>query len=300
MQFLSVPFCILKFMKNRNRLSIFLIVVFAVLDIALWLRVLVPTQNGPRFYFLDVGQGDSELVILPGGVKVLTDAGPADRQAANQLDMILGDDRYIDLGVITHPQLDHFGGYLQLLTRYRFGAILINGRSDSPGVDSWTELMKAIEARHIPFIVAGRGDSVNYQKNKISILSPSPAFRSSGELNDTGIVELFNTPPLRALFTADTGFAVEQDLMANFDIRADLLKVGHHGSKYSSSEEFLRAVDPKVAVIEVGLRNRYGHPAPVTLGRLASSTLARVLRTDNLGNIEIFADGQTIKAFADR
>lgn len=284
-------------MKNRNRLSIFLIIVFAALDIALWSRVIVAAQTGPRFYFLDVGQGDSELAILPGGAKVLTDAGPADRRAAEQLDAILGDDRYIDIGVITHPQLDHFGGFLQLLERYRFGAIFTNGRSDTPGVESWTELMKAIEARHIPFIVVGRGDSVNYQKNKILILSPSPAFRSSGELNDTGIVELFDTPPLRALFTADTGFMVEKDLVEHFDIHADILKVGHHGSKYSSGEAFLRAVNPKIAVIEVGLRNHYGHPTPATLGRLASSTSASVLRTDKLGNIEIFANGQTIKAF---
>ena len=119
--------------------------------------------------------------------------------------------------------------------------------------------------------------------------------RQSAELNDTGLVELIKTADFRALFTADIGFNIEDWLVANVkDLRADILKVPHHGSKYASGDVFLRAVDPAVAVIEVGAKNTYGQPGAATLARIASSTRATVFRTDQNGTVEVYYENRKL------
>jgi competence protein ComEC len=120
------------------------------------------------------------------------------------------------------------------------------------------------------------------------MISPDSDFVQSGELNDTGLVELVKTPQLTSLFTADTGSNVEDSLLANHaDLRADILKIPHHGSKYASNSDFLRAVDPKIAVIEVGAKNSFGQPSKEALAHIASSTKAKIFRTDEDGTITI-------------
>ncbi len=211
-----------------------------------------------------------------------------------------GDD-YIDLAVISHPQVDHFNGYNFILDHYRVGAFIYNGRDDDPPNAAWSGLKEKIKEKNIPLITLGGGDKIHYQDdydhdNEIDILSPNAAFDQSAELNDTGLVELIKTPQFRTLLTADTGFNVEDWLLSQHDdIRADVLKVGHHGSKYASDDAFLRAVNPKVAAIEVGAKNTYGQPASSTLARLASSTDALVVRTDQNGTVEIYPDGSKLK-----
>lgn len=117
-------------------------------------------------------------------------------------------------------------------------------------------------------------------------------------MNDTGFVTLLRTPGFAALFTADIGANVEEDLVQNFDLRADILKVGHHGSKYSSSEEFLEEVEAKLAVIEVG-ENRYGHPTEETLGRLRAAG-AQIFRTDQHGTLKIFVKDKKLQVFTEK
>jgi len=233
-------------------------------------------------------------VVFPNGVTMMTDAGPTDAVLAG-LEKALPGKRYIDLALITHPQLDHFNGYNFILDHYDVGAFLYNGRDDT-GVAEWTDLKSKIAAKHIPLITLGAGDSVHYGENEVDILSPDPEFGESAELNDTGLVEMIITTDFRALFTADIGFNIEDWLVAHVkDLRADILKVPHHGSKYASGDAFLRAVDPEVAVIEVGAKNTYGQPGAATLGRLASSTHAEVFRTDENGNVEVYEEDGALK-----
>lgn len=265
----------------------------AILDAFLWFQVVeVRPVSAERFFFLSVGQGDSELAVLPGGAAVMTDAGP-DGTVLTALAQAVPSLRSIDIAVITHPQLDHFNGYNFVIDHYRIGAFIYNGRDD-PGVAEWAALKAKIAAKHIPFITLGAGDHIHYGDDGIDILSPDHEFRASAELNDTGLVELFTTPHFRALFTADIGSAVERMLAAAVpDLRAAVLKVAHHGSRYASGAAFLAAVRPAVAVIEVGAGNRYGQPSPETLARIASSTDASVFRTDRNGTVEIsFTDGK--------
>ncbi len=255
--------------------------------------------NTPRMYFLDVGQGDAELAIFPGDIKILTDAGP-DKKILSSLSNVLGGDRYIDIGIISHPQLNHFNGFNYLLDNYRFGAFVFNGRTDSPAAGEWQTLLDKIKSRNVPLITLGAGDRIHYASSEIDFLSPDKDFIQSAELNDTGFVELIKMPEFKTLLTADTDFGVENYLVANnYPLVTDILKVGHHGSKYSSSDEFLHAVNPKIDVIEVGTKNTYGHPAPETLARLASTT-AKIFRTDQNGTVEIIADNQKLKVYTEK
>jgi competence protein ComEC len=280
--------------KKNNLFFVAVVFVFFALDIFCWFSIVLSRpDSAASAYFLDVGQGDGELMVFPGGPVMMTDAGPTDA-VLGSLKKALPGKRYIDLAFITHPQLDHFNGYNFILDHYDVGAFLYNGRDD-PGVAAWTDLKGKIAAKHIPFITLGTGDSVHYEKNEVDILSPNPEFSESAELNDTGLVEMIKTANFRALFTADIGFNVEDWLVANVkDLHADILKVPHHGSKYSSGDAFLRAVDPSIAVIEVGAKNVYGHPGAATLARLASSTRAKVFRTDQNGNVEIYYDNRKL------
>ena len=284
--------------KHNNTLSIIIVVLLVALTVVIWWNIVsfLTTRNIAHAYFLDVGEGDSELVVLPGNIKVMTDAGP-DNSVLTSIEKVLppGDD-YIDLAVISHPQLDHFNGYYYLLDHYRIGAFIWNGRDDAATVTEWPALLSKIRAKNIPIITLAAGDKIKYKDNEIDMLSPDSSFAASAELNDTVLVELVKTIGFRILLTADIGFNVEDHLMAQGkDIRADVLKVAHHGSKYASAAVFLAAVNPKIAVIEVGAKNKYGHPAKETLARIASSTSAVVLRTDQDGTIAISAENGKLK-----
>jgi competence protein ComEC len=284
--------------RQYDPFSILLLFGAIAANAVLWYRIIfssaIATQA--RVYFLDVGQGDSELVILPGNVKIMTDAGPDDKVLQSLARVLPQSDTYIDAAIISHPQLDHFGGYGSMLDHYRVGVFIYNGRDAAPNVAAWSQLLAKIKEKNIPLITLGKGDAIHYENNEIDVLSPDINFAQSGELNDTGLVELVKTPGLRALFTADIGFNIEDFLLSNhLDIRADVLKVAHHGSKYASSDAFLRAVDPKVAVVEVAAKNSYGQPSSSTLARIASSTNAKIFRTDRDGTITVSAGDGAIE-----
>lgn len=273
----------------RDRLSIVLLLVVALADLFLWQRV-VAGGTQPALYALDVGQGDSILAVFPGGMTVLTDAGP-DNAVVRELERVLPPGRrMIDLAVVTHPQLDHFGGFAEILRRFSVGALVVNGRTadDAAEGSPWDELLTTAGERGVPLLRIAAGDRIRQGEYGIDVLEPDAAWLQSGELNDTGIVELLRFPGWRALLVADIGMSAEDDLRSRADIRADVLKVGHHGSRYSTSAAFLTAVAPRAALISVGARNRYGHPTDETLGRLKTAG-AQIFRTDEDGTVRVLA-----------
>lgn len=287
--------------KKFDSVLIASFLLLAALDVFVWFQIIFgKPPSGPRMYFLDIGQGDAELTVLPGGVKILTDAGP-DKSILQELEKNPSlDNRYIDIAIISHPQLDHFNGFQYLLGKYRIGAFIFNGRSNGPEATEWGALVNKIKASHIPLITLAGGDAIRYRDSRIDFLSPNSDFIQSAELNDTGFVELLNTGGLKILLTADIGSNIESYLIDRFNIEADILKIPHHGSKFSSSDEFLKKVNPKIAVIEVGSRNRYGHPTKETLGRLASSTSAKVFRTDVSGTVSAILEMGRLKIFTEK
>jgi len=234
-------------------------------------------------YFLDVGQGDSELVILPGDVRVLIDGGP-DKSVLFELSQILPKtDRYIDLVVMTHAQLDHFGGLYDVVDRYKVGAFISTGREGES--EAWKEFEELLQEKKIPVILLGAGDGIRYKDSNFIVLSPDQALLNNQEINESSlVVELFSEGA-KSLFTGDVGFETENFLADTYDIDTDILKVPHHGSRFSSGLNFLMEATPAVSIIEVG-KNSFGHPTEAALSRLRSAG-SSIYRTDEDGTVHL-------------
>ncbi len=284
-------------MKFDN-FSLFIILALVFLNIFVWYQIVFVGPNiNPVLYFLNVGQGDSELAILPQNIKILTDAGP-DSKIVRELDKILPlSEHYFDIALITHAQLDHFNGFNYLLKNYSVGTFITNGQTaDLP---EWKEFEKNAKEKNIPIITLAFGDKIRFGKNLFNILSPTVELLQSSETNDSCLVAQLKTSNFSVLFTCDIASLTEKYLIKNLSstLKSDIIKVSHHGSKYSSNNEFLDAVQPKIAIIEVGAKNSYGHPAKEALARLASSTIQKIFRTDQDGTIKITVTGDKLKIF---
>jgi len=267
--------------RSANSVLFIVLIAFLAIDILVW-RWIAAGAAERKVYFLDVGQGDAELLSL-GKVLLLVDAGPSAAVARELASILPASRRYIDIGIISHPETDHFGGFIDLMDRFEFGAFIVNGREKD--TQEWTTFVKKAQELKIPFIVLQAGDAVRYGGDFMKIISPDPLYRQSGSLNDTSLVGLAEVNGLKILLTGDIGAEVENYLAAKFDLRADILKIPHHGSKYSSGEAFLRAVQPFAAIVEVG-KNNYGHPTPEFLGRAKEVGIA-VFETAKSGTIEV-------------
>ncbi len=280
---------------KKHNLALVILIFFLILNGGVWFKVFFDQPNrGPTLHFLDVGQGDATLVDFSSEVRILVDAGP-DSKILRALQEAGVKNKYIDLGIISHPQLDHFNGFNYLLDRYDFGAFILNGREAD--VSEWQELIKKIKSKNIPILVLASEDRIRYQENRVDFFSPDQKLVQSAELNDTSFVNLVTTEKFKVLLAGDIGANVEKYLTEKLGgaFQAHILKVPHHGSKYSSSEEFLRAAEPKVAVVEVGM-NRYGHPTPEVLKRL-SDLGVRIFRTDEEGSIRVKSDDEKLLFF---
>ena len=251
-----------------------------------------------RVYFLDVGQGDSQLFVFPGGVNLLIDGGPDDRKVLHEITKALGPfSRRIDIVLNTHPQLDHFGGLIDVLERYRVSAFVSNGVPSKTA--SYLGLVAAVKASGSARLTLQAGDRIRYGDSVVEILNPVPAeYSPKDDVNETSIVSLIESNRLAILTTGDIGAQTEHRILtrAPQDIRKiAVLKVPHHGSKNSSDEKFLKAVSPKIAVIQVG-KNSYGHPHPSTIQKL-EKTGAVIYRNDLDGTVKITSDGERVRTF---
>ncbi|MEK7180754.1 MAG: MBL fold metallo-hydrolase [Patescibacteria group bacterium] len=282
--------------KKFDSLSSIIIVALIFLNFTVWVAILFNRpQEHSEIDFLDVGQGDATLVIFPGGVKILTDAGP-DSKIIKSLERGGAKGKYIDLAIISHPQLDHFNGFNYLLDRYRFGAFIVNGREGE--IPEWREFLAKTKALKIPIITLGASDKISYQDSRINFLAPLPEMLGSAELNDTAFVSLVETRGVKLLLTGDIGKNIEDFLVKKYrpeTLHADILKVAHHGSKFSSGNVFLKAVEPKIAVISVG-KNTYGHPTKDALDRLATVG-AKIFRTDQGGTLKLIVNNGKLSVF---
>jgi len=276
------------------------------LDLAVWILIFAGNRQfkNPEIDFLDIGQGDASLIILPspggglaGGVKMLIDGGPPDGKLQANLERILPiNDRYIDLVSISHPQLDHFGGFIDLFKNYKIGAVLTSNQSSESA--AWQELERVIKERKIPRIILSAGDKIKYQDSYFDILSPRINDWAK-DINDFSIVDLLHAGGITAFFGADISGEKEKQLADLYDVNADVLKVSHHGSRFSSDADFLKEASPAISVISVGAHNTYGHPTKEALGRLASVG-TRIYRTDQNGLVKLIIDKDKLRIYTDR
>ncbi len=248
---------------------------------------------------LDVGQGDSILVITPGGKTALVDAGePGDGKIILAALKKYGVD-HIDLFVATHAHADHIGAADEVIKAIPVAHVLYSGVPNP--TKNYQDFLKAIDEKKIDLIRAAPGQTFELGGGGlIRVLAPiEPLFekddlRSGGnEPNANSVVTRLDYGAFSILLTGDAEEQTERErLIKNgANIRASVLKVGHHGSKYATSEEFLKRGEFKYAVISAGLDNRYGHPSQEVLDRLKAAQV-RVYRTDFQGEILISTRGQ--------
>lgn len=256
----------------------------------------------------DVGQGDAILVFFKSS-QILIDGGP-NRAVIDCLSRHLPFwDRTIEVVVLTHPQADHLNGLIDVLERYDVEQVVVNGVTNNTA--GFRALQEAVFSEGAMVHLPKRGDEIRIAPISLTALwpeeriglaevwkqSPSEAILGAatfeGEVNETSVVLQLNFGEFDALLTGDIGFPVEEELVSDAVLsRVEVLKVGHHGSKYASSEAFLDRLRPSLAIISAGQANRFGHPTAETLERL-SSVGARVLRTDLTGDVEVVSDGKT-------
>jgi len=289
------------------------IVFYAVLLLALnffaWQEVFV--LAGPHFLkvsFLSVGQGDSIFIETPQDHHILIDGGPNSVVLEKLNDLLPFWDRSLDLVILSHPEKDHMTGILDILQRYKVKYFLWTG-IDKDNVENkqLAILLDRVQQKPNDFLAS----LSNIQPTKVITISSGDRIRAGDVLidtlypledvagkefkntNDTCVVSRLIYGENSFLFTGDIGFSEEKDIVnSKEDISSNVLKVAHHGSKYSTSELFLENVKPEVAVIEVG-KNSYGHPTPETLQRLEKFGI-KVFNTYTDGDIEVLSDGNKI------
>lgn len=240
--------------------------------------------------FIDVGQGDSELITTPDSKHILIDAGPS--SATPSLLAYLEDKQITKLDdfIATHTDADHIGGAEAVIQKFVVGNIYYPGNVATS--KTYSDFMAAAKAEDCPIYTNAQlspGDMLN--------LSNSVSFQllwidaNATDANSSSIVLRMTYDMESFMFMGDAPIAVEDKILTeHLNDSAQVLKVGHHGSQYASSDEWLTAVDPQVGVIEVGAGNPYGHPTNATLGRLADHGVT-VFRTDLNGTVEITSNG---------
>ena len=258
---------------------------------------LVPVRgsNEAELHVLDVGQGDAILLRTPAGRWLLFDAGPVwrggDAGRSTVMPYILRRGGSLEAFVLSHPHADHVGGAATVLDKLRPRAYW--DAAFAGGSESYIASLAETKARGIPWHRVHPGDSIALDGVTVSFLAPDSTWTVGlKDPNLASTIALIRFGLVRFLLVGDAEKPEEDWLLANKrdELSADVLKVGHHGSSTSSSEAFLAAVHPELAVVSVGARNMYGHPSPDVIAALARAG-AEVLRTDEAGTIVVRTDG---------
>lgn len=239
-------------------------------------------------HFLDVGQGDSTLITC-GGHTMLIDTGDDTKGTAIQNYLQKQKITKLDYLILTHPDADHIGGAPVIITKFDVSNVFVsNFEKDN---QTYRKLIQSLDDKRTKALTPKVNSTYTLGSAKITILAPGKEYDNP---NDASIALLLKNGTRSFLFTGDAGEEAEKDILkTDIDISADVYKVGHHGSKYSTSKEFFKAVNPSCAVISCGEGNSYGHPHAETLNMLRTNGV-QVYRTDEEGTIIASTDGKSI------
>ncbi len=299
-----------------SKKSLFKIVVFSVIVLLVsFFPSLYDKQT--KIIFCDVGQGDASYIRVKNQVDVLVDAGP-DKKVLTCLGRYMPFyDRKIELAIITHPQLDHFGGFLYLIDRYQIEKMLMSPLDSSS--QSFKQLKKKLSQKKISLYFPKAGTKIKILNDRLNFYWPTEEFiaknllfpssylnndrrqneqdvlrvlgASSLDDNNFSLIFLFEENNFRVIYTGDATPKILNELALSVmtpssdnDIKTTILKIPHHGSKNGLTKKFLQLANPMVAVISVGKKNSYGHPAKEILEMLQASKI-KIKRTDEEGDI---------------
>ncbi|HEY3374409.1 MAG TPA: DNA internalization-related competence protein ComEC/Rec2 [Candidatus Aquicultor sp.] len=275
--------------KLYYRFSHIVLVVIGLLAVSLlWHLTLNRFPSGLEVTFLDVGQGDSILLTAPDGERALVDCGQNPKIIQRKLD--IKGIKKVDALIISHAHADHMGGAQEFIAKHNIGSLMYPPSLRKAAIcKPMFTTAKEKGVRCIPI----RGDEALHLGKCLTIDMLCADTENEG--NDESVVFIAKYRQFRVLFTGDASTEVEKKLLEGKDkLDVDVLKVGHHGSASSSSAEFLRRVAAKVAVIQVGQGNMYGHPSASAIKRLHNAG-AKIYRTDKNGDVTIKSDGTTYR-----
>ncbi|MFZ2621156.1 MAG: MBL fold metallo-hydrolase [Minisyncoccia bacterium] len=261
------------------------------LSFVLWFVIFHENRQGIlTFAVLDIGQGDALFIESPTGTQVLVDGGP-DKNLMKEISKVLPFyDRHIDMIVVTNPDQDHYSGFIPLLQKYKIDSILEPGTTNPN--PAYKVLEDEIAEKNIPKTIASRGQIIDlgggaylrilFPDRDISGLSP----------NDGSIIMQLVYGDTSVMLQGDSTAKMEGYVMTlGEDLKSTILKIGHHGSRTSSTEEYVTKVSPQFAVISSGINNQYGHPHKETLETLSKLKIP-TLDTCVMGDIIFHSDGK--------
>lgn len=250
-------------------------------------KIPVTAGHEMQVHFIDVGQGDSILIESPSGKTMLIDGGVkgAGQQIVSYLKE-LGINK-LDIVVATHPDADHIGGLIPVLDNMTIEQFYDSGKVHTS--QTFEEMLTRIDEKNIPYQVPKIGDDIEFDKDvNVKVLNANDQVTDN---NDASIVLKMTYGNVSFLLTGDAGVALEKEML-QYDVKATVLKAGHHGSNTSSSEEFIQAVKPEVTILSYGEDNKYGHPHAEIVDRLQAIG-SKIYATADLGTITVSTDGVT-------
>ncbi|MGA3602140.1 MBL fold metallo-hydrolase [Lysinibacillus agricola] len=248
-------------------------------------KVSVNAGREMRVHFIDVGQGDSIFIESPNGKTMLVDGGVkgAGQQVVSYLKE-LGVNK-LDVVVATHPDADHIGGLIPVLNSIQIGQFFDSGKVHTS--QTFEEMLTLIDEKNIPYNVPKTGDNIAFDDDlQVKVLN---ANEDATDNNDASIVLKIAYGNVSFLLTGDAGVALEQEMLQS-DVKATVLKAGHHGSNTSSSAEFIQAVHPEVTILSYGEGNKYGHPHAEVVERLQAIG-SKTYATAEAGTVIVSTDG---------
>ncbi|MBU8757062.1 ComEC/Rec2 family competence protein [Priestia megaterium] len=240
-----------------------------------------------KVHYIDVGQGDSIYIKAPNGEDIVIDGG--NKGKGNAVVSYLKKQKVDDIEVLisTHPDADHIGGLDEVINTFKVENVYAPKVSNS--TQAYKDFLNAVKKKKLTIKTAQAGVKLPIKDVNAQIVGPVKTYAKS-DLNDWSAVVHMAYKKNTFLFTGDAEAKSEADMIkSKKTLRADVLKVGHHGAKTSTSKNFLNVVKPKYAVISVG-KNSYGHPTSQVVN-LLKGTKASILRTDQSGTIVITGDG---------
>lgn len=243
--------------------------------------------------FIDVGQGDSILIQSPSGKQMLMDGGRSKSVLSELENLLPYFDQSIDVVIGTHPDADHIGGLPYVVQEYEIGALFEPGSSSDSKI--YTSLEKSVSDKKIPHLYARENMVIDFGDDSYFVFLFPNQDVHNWETNNSSIVGMYVYKDTSFLLTGDAPIATESYLIKKYPtLTTDVLKLGHHGSRTSSSEAFLKSLHPGLAIISAGKGNSYGHPHQEVIERLSMLDIPS-FSTIDFGTITLNSNGNTIK-----
>ncbi len=316
--------------KFNKKFIIYLIIFLTVLVFAYQVFLYLPPKNLSLTFF-DVGNGDACLIRTPEGINILIDGGPEGKDIVKKL--YLRGVKKLDLVILSHPHSDHIGGLIEVLNEIPINSVLIGNldlsESDQSIIEKHNLFLEIINTKQIPLFIV-KSKNILRISSKLNLIpiwpEPDDLIYLKENINNQSLVLLLEYENKKILFTGDIEIQAQREILSslknpsmnksnslkdisinndvyndinNYLIKADILKVPHQGSKDANFYQFLRAVSPKIAIISVGLNNKYDHPSEETINSLKKIN-SNILRTDKLGDIDIIVENENWKILTER